>query len=251
MKKNVNFYQEDELKKEQKTTDEELLKEDDFEEDFSRLLGGPGTSYSWAQFYQVRREELARGERMCPQASLIALNLLTSTLLKLPWKSNRTNSETYKDFLQNCWLLIAENIADYDESVSAFPTYMSKWFSGLARETRDDGLTDYQRKKGYRVFSEDAMIAKNDPEGNGDSHFEHIDENSSIEDILEKKNQKRLNDLLHQMMVGGEKKELEFDEKNLKERRFNYANITCAALFLGGLDTMSEDEIDFIVSAYA
>ena len=39
MKKNVNFYQEDELKKEQKTTDEELLKEDDFEEDFSRLLG--------------------------------------------------------------------------------------------------------------------------------------------------------------------------------------------------------------------
>lgn len=234
--------------------EEALINGEDYSEDFSLLLGGPGVTYTWDDFNKMRRKELAAGEKMCPQASTIALQILTPNLLKMPWRSQRTNSETYKDFLQDCWLLIASHIAEYDEDVSKFPTFMSKWFSGLARETRDDGMTDYQKKKGYRVYSEEAMAARYNGEGDGESSIEYIDEGSAIEDIMEVKERQRVNELLHQMMTGGKDengrdRELIIDESNSKERRALYQNMTCISLFLGGPGSMSEDEIEYIENA--
>lgn len=203
-------------------------------DDIAYILGEH--QYTWDEFYDTLEKERASGSVNCPQASYIALELLTSQLMQLAWRSPRTNSETYKDLIQNAYLTITENIGNFDRSQSAFKTYIMKWFQALARETRSDGLSDYQsRTLGYRVVSTDAFVSKNTLDGDAEVPVEFMDEQSSIEDIVERKERARSSALLHQMLGNENESEDEEAKKNA------YINAACYHLFLGGVSNLPDD----------
>lgn len=195
--------------------------------------------YTWDEFYETLEKERTSGVKNCPQASYIALELLTPQIMQLPFRSMRTNSETPKDIIQDAYLTIAEHIENFDRSQSAFKTYMMKWFQGLARETRSDGISDYQQKQlGFRVYSSDAMVSKNNSDGDAEAAIDFIDEGSAVEDIIDKKEKLRSNELLHQMLGNNT------DMADEETKRNVCTNAACYHLFLGGISNLPDDMKD-------
>lgn len=181
----------------------------------------------WKEFYALLREEreMAQGY---PKSSVMALDLLMPKLKTLPWKSARSNSETFNDFVQDAYLVIAEHIGSYDDSRDCgFPTFIMKWLTGLARETRNDGASDYQIKQhNYRVYSTDALSANNDSEDN--IVFEIEDKGSSIEDIVDAKEKEKANNLFRQALGN-------ISYGDVEEKTDLYINAACYHKCLGGI----------------
>lgn len=180
----------------------------------------------WNEFYALLKEERKISCR-CPNASSLALELLMPKLKTLPWKSSRSNSETFNDYIQEAYLVISEHIGDYDDTRDCgFPTFIMKWLTGLAREIRNDGASDYQIKRyNYCVFSTDALSANNDSEEN--AMFEFEDKNASVEDIIDKR-EKAKSDMLFRQALGNVA--YENDEKTEL-----YVNAACYHKCLGGI----------------
>jgi hypothetical protein len=203
-------------------------------DDFDYLLGNGSQPHTWNDFYELMRKERELGEIHCPHASLLALQLLTPRLKQLPFNSVRTDSETINDVIQQAYIVIAENIAAYDENKGcSFPTYIEKWMQGLARDVRNDGASEYQIKhKGFRVISKDAIINQNSDEKSDPIDFE--DSHSAVEDIIERKDKERSSRLLRNML--GTSLEPQTEE----EKRATYVNTAVYAKFLGGYNNLPE-----------
>lgn len=222
-------------------------------EDFGKVLEET-VKLSWDDFNKKRKEEISNGKLGCPEASLIALVLLEPALRNSKYSSTRTDSEAFQDLKQDAYLKITEHIRDYDEAVSTFPTFMRSYISELARDSRNGGkgdLSEYQlKKKGFRVVSKDAIIAKGEADGQV-SEFEIVDEFSSVEDVYEKQQLEHSSSVLKEMIEHVNKKvsnkiqndepgnitsklktEIEKDKAN--ERRKLYINATYYHRFLGG-----------------
>lgn len=181
----------------------------------------------WDEFYSILKEERKSSDR-CPNASSLALELLMPKLKTLPWKGAKSDSETFDDYVQEAYLVISEHIGDYDDSRDCgFPTFIMKWLTGLAREVRNDGASDYQIKKhNYFVFSMDAISKKNDSEDNVVYEFE--DKGASVEDIVSQKD-KFKTDALFKQALGN----IPYEENENKTEL--YINAACYHKCLGGL----------------
>lgn len=214
------------------------------ERDIANILGEK-RKMTWDDFNLMLKQERDNGIEHCPQASYIALELLTPQILKLPFKGSRTNSETVHDYLQDAYLLISKKISDFDPEQSSFKTYIMKWMQALARETRSDGVSKYQKEKfGFHVISVDAMASKANLESDSEAVVEFIDESSLTEDILDRKEKERANALLFQTMknVAEKQESVEKDE--------TYKNLACYRLCMGGIQNMPEglkDKLEDII----
>lgn len=203
-------------------------------DELNYILGNP-KKHTWSEFYETLEQERTGNIPGCPQSCLIAMELLTPSIMKMPWRGPKTNSETYQDVLSESYLVIASHIDDFDRTQSSFRTYISKWLTGLAREIRNDGISKYQQEKfGCRVYSTDALVAKDTMDDNSEMVFEFPDEDSAVENVYEKKEKERSNALLRQMMQTGEEVNNEASKKNV------YVNVACYQLFLGGIENMPD-----------
>lgn len=216
-------------------------------EDLDFLLG-ENHKYTWDDFYQTLEMEKESGSQNCPVASYIALELLKPHLLKLPWQGARTNSESYQDLFQKAYVAIAEHINEFDRSQSGFKTFIMNWLKGVAREIRSDGLSNYQQNQlGFRIFSTDAMVAKNSLDGEGEMTIDFVDENASVEKIISEKHESRSSALLHQMIAP---ECTDIDNAEADEKRKAYVTAACYHMFLGGISNFSEDmkdELEYLI----
>ena len=210
-----------------------------------RALLGEESPYTWEEFYSALEDERRYGDDKCPKASYIALELLRPQIMALPWRSSRTNSETINDVFQDAYIIITDHVRDFDRSKSEFKTYIMKWLQGLARDTRNDGISNYQREKmGFKLYSSDALVSKDGANGeDGEMLFEFSNEKDNTEYIFEQKEKARSNALFRQTL-----KNAEISEESITQDA--YVNAACYHLFLGGIENMPDcvrEELEMLV----
>lgn len=215
-------------------------------DDFSLILGEE-CQRTWDDFYKMMDHERSIGDVNCPRAAYIALGLLRPYILRMPYKSARTTTETQQDLLQEAYLKITEVIPNFDRTKSSFKTYIMKWMQGIAREIRSDGISEYQKKQfGFKTLSIDALTSKNSIEEGMDVPIEFESVGDAIEDIVERRERSRSSELLHQIMEVDENGEFQ----SQKEMREAFTNAAFYHLFLGGIGNMSEEiknEMELII----
>lgn len=225
--------------------DDAIVSEEDL-----RFLAEDGTQDTrWADFYEMLRKERALGNMDSPNAAFMAWNLLQARIHNLKYKSSRTNNETINDVNQSAYVIIATKIKDYDEQKDcSFPTYIDKWFQGLARETRNDGMSDYQRKKkGLSLVSSDSIAnyRKNNYGDNGTDNVysQAMDTDEpvsalapSVDDVMEKKERQLTNAMLR-IFIGDAAENRPEDPNELKNL---YVKTTMFSKLAGGFTNLPD-----------
>lgn len=217
----------------------------------------------WENFNDLWREENAIGDGKFVRATQFAFTFLFKHLSQMDISGGRALSDDRRDLYQEAWIKIRKNIANYNPDKGAqFPTYMEKWFLEVVRETRNDSMSDYNVKSGYRVYSSDVQTRTEDGE---EISLEFMDTDSSVESVYEKKQKMRSEALLHGMIgedmdaipeipvkkkneTAEEKQTREMAEEEWKRKRENcYVNAAFYSKFLGGfqnLPSAMQDEME-------
>ena len=223
-----------------KVTQKQLVNENDINTVLSNGINV--AELNWTKFNEVRQAELDEGKFNCPQASLIALNILKPAFGNILYSLGQLSTENLNDFQQEAYIAITKNIAKYDVTSGTFASYISKWFTGIANDMARGGISNYQYKKyNIRVDSLDASLSTNENDNAPDKSKELSDETSTIEYMLEKKHAEKTAQLMNQILDTSAKT-LSKDEA-IKEQ---YANAACSYLLLGGLQNLPEDMRDLI-----
>lgn len=161
---------------------------------------GKRTAFTWDDFYETLEEERKNGSVNTPKAANIAFDLLLPHILSLPCHSMYTDSETLNDVAQSAYLEILDKIRGYDRSFQCgFPTYLEKWFKGLARKVRNGEIPEH-KVKDVSIESVDRIVhITNDTEvSNG---YDVIaDESNSVEEVLERKGRERSSALFRSLI---------------------------------------------------
>lgn len=196
---------------------------------------GKRRAYTWEDFYEVLEKERSNGDMNTPQAANIAFDLLLPHIISLPCHSMYTDSETLNDVAQSAYLEILDKIRGYDISFHCgFPTYLGKWFKGLARKVRNGEIPEHKAGN-IIVESVDKMvhIANDTDVSNG---YDMIaDGGNSVEEILEKKSRER-SSALFRSLIGKEIDESVNDED--KTRMF--VNAAFYTKLFGGFNDFPE-----------
>ena len=170
-------------------------------------------------------------------STYIAWSLITPTLKRTYKQEIHADSESVNDLIQETYLVIAANIANYDPEKSQFKAYIAKFITGLTREINNPGISAYQYSRmGCRIMSMDALNNTNDATQNSLSFEETLmDPNATIEVIYDQK-QKNRSDKLFQQVI----KETNKNQENKFPEKDMFINITFLHKFLGGIENMPD-----------
>lgn len=194
------------------------------------FVTGKRTQYTWDDFYNTFDMERANGDMNTPQAANIAFDLLLPHILSLPCHSMYTDSEILNDVAQSAYVEILDKIRGYDRSFQCgFPTYLEKWFKGLARKVRNGEIPEHKAGDIIVESVDKISLVGNDTEvSNG---YDMIaDTSSSVEEVLEKKSRERSSALFRDL-VG---KEIDDGLENEEDKTRMFVNVAFYRKLFGG-----------------
>ena len=188
-------------------------------------------NFTWNDFYN----EFSNAKNVTGDynnAIYIGWTLIAPTIKSR--KLNNLHGDRYnhiQDLMQEAYLIIAKNIANYDPTKAQFQTYIDKFLVGASREIDNPDVSDYQfRKKNIRFFSYDEL-SNPDPENGNKRGQDFIDEHATVEDIIDKRDRERSSQLFEQMM-----EQTQTEEEVTKNDM--YTNVVFLHKFLGGVNNL-------------
>lgn len=213
---------------------------------FEDFLFDPEKKYTWGDFYMTLRAERDNGIYNSPNAALIVHKLLTPFIKNLDFNGVRTNNETWQDVLQEAWIAIAMHIPDYDESEGNFRQFITKWFNGIVRETKSDGVSYYQAKeKGCRVYSYDVVIDKQNGSGEGSDFVTLMAaEGSSVEEIVERKAKEKSSALFEELIHSAIGENVNITGLSQEDKDTIYTNTAFYFKLFGGVSNSSDKFVE-------
>ena len=192
---------------------------------------GEEIPWTWDRFTDVWKQEQPTGR--FDKSVEIACTLLAPYFRKKgrTLSGGRILSDDVRDLYQEACLTVYERIAKYNPELGTFGTYISKWIAGVAREIQNDGMSNNNIKKGYRIYNLEGMTSKSN-DGGDSVPYELVDPGSAVEDIVSSKVRSRNNQLLTKMISSAMQ---ENDDENVC-----YTNVAFFAKFLGGIENFPE-----------
>lgn len=155
------------------------------------------TADDWENVFAMRDIEMAETGN-CKKAALMARELIRPLLFgdKINWKSNRTDSETWEDIYSEAYFICLEGLRTYERGQGNFITHIWGKLQALAREYRNAGIPEYQkRKKDVSVSSYDEMEYRSEHR-DGSTPFQMEDSSTTVEKMMDAKQNRETLELM-------------------------------------------------------
>lgn len=167
------------------------------------LMNAKRSQLSWELFYKILEVPGEAGSGYW-NATNVACTLLMPVIRStfLTAKNNRINEDVEEDFLSEVKMEIQKCIPGFDKNVSHFPNYVKTYILHAGYIHNKDSSTYMEKKKGIRIYSQNALQAQNgEEETTSADPYAQTKSSFLIEDKIEQKEKQRSSRMFSDVVV--------------------------------------------------